>query len=74
MASTQDLAILSGDAYNDRAVNQTCGNWVVIKSSKGDGPVDINGFSATLYQNASTGELVISYAGTNDGWGIIRSQ
>ena len=77
MSNPQDYALLSADAYRDaRSLPDNYApiplGWTELKqyavSGSGEtAPVGGNGFSARVYKNASSGEIVISYAGTQFG-------
>jgi hypothetical protein len=80
MPQTSDYALLSADAYRDARLREL--NYAPIPTGwseltqyavSGSGPTAPtigNGFSARVYKNGSTGEIVVSYAGTQFGGSV----
>ena len=76
MTVQSDMALLAAGSYwdvripnpRDNSDNRapTPAGWEVLTKfdEKDSGPAAVTGFSARVYQNISTGAIVISYAGT----------
>jgi pimeloyl-ACP methyl ester carboxylesterase len=60
MVTTTEYAQLSASAYDSGGVGDVNANWI-----RTDYTNLSDGFSASTYENTSTGEVVVAYRGTN---------
>lgn len=65
MVTVNDYAALSADVYNGSGAPT---GWTLLPTPSNLPPINDPSFYAAAYQNTATGEVVISYRGSND-WG-----